>query len=57
MDDGTILVAGGVDIRKEEYGFNGDARSADERLAIYGAPFDNGNALAGADRDIFSDIC
>lgn len=52
MDDGTILVAGGVDIRKEEYGFNGDARSADERLAIYGAPFDNGNALAGADRDI-----
>ncbi len=52
MDNDTILFAAGVDIRKEAYSFNGDARAADERPRIYGAPFDNGNALSGVDRNI-----
>lgn len=48
----TIYVAAGIDLRREEYKFNGDRREADERPAIYGAPFDNANALDNVSRDI-----
>jgi len=48
----TIYVAAGVDLRREEYKFNGDRRAADDRPAIYGAPFDDANALDNVSRDI-----
>ncbi|MBY6064091.1 TonB-dependent receptor [Pseudidiomarina sediminum] len=48
----NIFVAGGVDIRKEAYEFNGDRREAAEREAIYNAPFDNANALDDVDRTV-----
>lgn len=48
----SIAVALGVDLRREEYEFNGDKRAADERPRIYGAPFDNANALDEVSRDI-----
>ncbi|MBT0585967.1 TonB-dependent receptor domain-containing protein [Alteromonas oceanisediminis] len=48
----TIFVAAGVDIRREEYKFNGDRRAADNRPEIYGAPFDDANALENVHRTI-----
>ncbi|MEQ3440441.1 MULTISPECIES: TonB-dependent receptor [unclassified Pseudoalteromonas] len=48
----TIMVAAGVDLRREAYEFNGDRRAAEERPTIYGAPFDNGNELDDVHRDI-----
>ena len=48
----TIAFAAGVDLRKEEYKFNGDRRAADERPQIYGAPFDDANALDNVSRNI-----
>ena len=48
----SIWVAAGFDYRKEEYGFNGDARSEGEQRTIYGAPFDNTNELDDVSRDI-----
>jgi len=52
LPGGTIAIATGIDLRREEYKFNGDARAAEERPTIYGAPFDDGNALASVSRDI-----
>jgi iron complex outermembrane recepter protein len=49
---GTVQAAVGVDYRKEKYKFNGDARAANARPVIIAAPFDDANALPGADRDI-----
>lgn len=49
---GPILAAVGVDIRKEDYSFNGDQRAAAARPLVFLAPFDDGNALAGVSRDI-----
>lgn len=48
----SIFVAAGVDIRREEYKFNGDRRAADTRPTIYGAPFDDANALDNVHRTI-----
>ncbi len=48
----SIAVALGIDLRREEYEFNGDRRVADERPDIYGAPFDDANALEEVSRDI-----
>lgn len=48
----NIYVAGGVDIRQEGYEFNGDRRAAENRPDIYGAPFDNANALDDVDRTV-----
>lgn len=52
LPGGTVRAAFGVDYRREEYAFNGDARAATARPVIIAAPFDDGNALAGAERDI-----
>ena len=49
---GDVLAAVGVDWRREEYKFNGDQRAASARPIIIAAPFDNGNALAGVERDV-----
>ena len=48
----TILVAGGVDIRRESYEFNGDRTEAAQIPAIYGAPFDTSNTLDDVGRTI-----
>ncbi len=48
----SVYVAAGIDLRREEYKFNGDRRAAEARPAIYGAPFDNANALDNVSRDI-----
>ena len=49
---GDLLVAVGVDFRTEKYKFNGDERAATSRRVILAAPFDDGNALAGVERDV-----
>ena len=49
---GDVLAAVGVDWRREEYKFNGDQRVAAARPVIIAAPFDDGNALAGVERDV-----
>jgi iron complex outermembrane receptor protein len=49
---GDVLAAVGVDWRREEYRFNGDQRAAAARPVIFLAPFDDGNALAGVERDV-----
>jgi len=49
---GDVLAAVGVDWRREEYKFNGDQRAAAARPVIIAAPFDDGNALAGVERDV-----
>jgi iron complex outermembrane receptor protein len=49
---GDVLAAVGVDWRREEYRFNGDQRAAAARPVIIAAPFDDGNALAGVERDV-----
>lgn len=52
MAGGDAMAAAGVDLRKEKYRFNGDQRPTNQRPEIIGAPFDDGNALAGVTRDI-----
>ena len=49
---GTVKAAFGVDYRREKYRFNGDIREAQARPIIIAAPFDDANALTGAERDI-----
>ncbi len=49
---GFIGFATGFDLRREEYKFNGDRRTSEERPSIYGAPFDDGNALDNVSRDV-----
>jgi iron complex outermembrane receptor protein len=49
---GELMVAAGVDLRKEEYKFQGDERDLANQRAIFNVPFDNVNALSGVDRDI-----
>ena len=51
---GDVQTAIGVDWRREEYQFNGDAREAANRPVIIAAPFDDANALAGVQRDIIA---
>ncbi len=52
LPGGTVQAAVGIDIRIEDYNFNGDARAANERPVIIAAPFDNANALSGASRTV-----
>jgi iron complex outermembrane recepter protein len=52
LPGGTVQIAAGVDYRRENYKFNGDARAAAARPVIIAAPFDDGNALLGVSRDI-----
>ena len=52
MSAGPVMAALGVDVRKEEYKFNGDLREAAARPAILNAPFDDLNALDTVSRTI-----
>jgi iron complex outermembrane receptor protein len=49
---GPVMAAVGIDLRREEYKFNGDERSTANRRAILNAPFDDINALDKVKRDI-----
>lgn len=49
---GAVMAAVGMDLRKEEYRFNGDARAANAQTAILNAPFDGVNVLPNVSRDI-----
>ena len=49
---GTVQAAVGVDWRREEYSFNGDAREAASRPPIFNAPFDEANILDSRHRNI-----
>jgi iron complex outermembrane receptor protein len=49
---GAAMAAVGMDLRREEYKFNGDKRAAGARPAILNAPFDDANALDNVHRDI-----
>jgi iron complex outermembrane receptor protein len=49
---GDLMMAAGIDLRREEYKFNGDKRAAAARPTIKDAPFDDGNALDNVSRDI-----
>lgn len=49
---GDVLAAVGVDLRTEEYKFNGDERAASAQRVIVAAPFDQTNILSGAERDV-----
>jgi iron complex outermembrane receptor protein len=49
---GTVRAAFGLDYRREKYSFNGDERDVTNRPVIIAAPFDDGNALDGATREI-----
>jgi iron complex outermembrane receptor protein len=48
----NIYVAAGIDLRREEYTFNGDREAASQQRDIYGAPFDEANTLPDSSRDI-----
>jgi len=48
----TVMLAAGIDLRREGYRFSGDRRALADRSPIYGAPFDDGNALDDVHRDI-----
>lgn len=50
LGGGVVQVAAGVDLRREEFAFNGDERAT--RRAIFLAPFDDANALDNVKRDI-----
>ncbi|MCZ8112751.1 MAG: TonB-dependent receptor domain-containing protein [Betaproteobacteria bacterium] len=49
---GDVMAAVGVDLRSEEYKFNGDERDAAAQRVIIAAPFDQANVLSGAKRDV-----
>ena len=50
LPGGSIAMATGIDLRREEFHFDGDQR-ADKR-AVFNAPFDDANALGDVSRDI-----
>lgn len=53
LPGGTVQMAAGVDYRRENYSFGGDTRPpADQANVILAAPFDNANALPGAERTV-----
>lgn len=49
LPGGEVQLATGVDLRREEYEFGGNA--AAEAAGVYLAPFDNGNILKNVSRD------
>jgi iron complex outermembrane receptor protein len=50
LPGGSAMAAAGVDLRREEFRFEGDSGSAAQ--AIFNAPFDNANALSNVHRDV-----
>ncbi|CAN5604046.1 TonB-dependent receptor [soil metagenome] len=50
LPGGAIAMATGVDLRREEFLFNGDQRS--DKRVVFLAPFDDPNALGNVSRDI-----
>jgi iron complex outermembrane recepter protein len=50
LPGGNIMMAAGVDLRREEFKFNGDERA--EMRPVFNAPFDNANVLDKVSRDI-----
>lgn len=50
LPGGAIAMATGIDLRREEYRFNGDSRSTPR--AIFNAPFDEANALDRVSRNV-----
>ena len=50
LPGGNVAMAAGVDLRREEFHFNGDQRN--DKRAVFNAPFDDGNALGNVSRDI-----
>ncbi len=50
LSGGSIQIATGFDLRREEFQFNGDQRV--DALTIFNAPFDNNNALDKVSRDV-----
>ena len=51
---GAVQGAFGLDYRQEHYAFTGDRRPATARPVILAAPFDDGNALPGAERTVWA---
>jgi iron complex outermembrane recepter protein len=52
LPGGEVKAAVGIDYRKEEYSFNGDARASASRPTILAAPFDDAFALDPRSRTI-----
>lgn len=50
LPGGDIAMAAGIDLRREEFHFEGDQRT--NRRAVFNAPFDDANALGNVRRDI-----
>ncbi len=50
LPGGPISMAAGVDLRREEFRFNGDERVT--RRAVFNAPFDDANVLDNVSRDV-----
>ncbi len=50
LPGGAIAMATGVDLRREEFHFDGDQRT--DKRAVFNAPFDDANALGNVSRDI-----
>ena len=50
LPGGAVMMATGIDLRREEYKFQGDSRET--ARAIFNAPFDDANALDKVHRDV-----
>jgi iron complex outermembrane recepter protein len=50
LPGGNVAMAVGIDLRREEFRFDGDQRS--NRRPVFNAPFDDANALDNVSRDI-----
>lgn len=50
LPGGDISMAAGIDLRREEFRFDGDQRAV--RRPVFNAPFDDANALGNVERDI-----
>ena len=50
LPGGPVLVATGIDLRREEFKFDGDSRAT--KRPIFNAPFDEANILGDVSRDI-----
>jgi len=55
LPGGEIMAATGIDLRREEFAFNGDGRDAndtDTLPPVFNAPYDNTNVLPHVSRDV-----
>lgn len=50
LPGGAVAMATGIDLRREEYRFNGDTRAV--ARPVFNAPFDDANALERVSRDV-----